>query len=207
MLFFSLLCPQGVNSTNFAGSGNPRSIISLGSREFHIWQRAPCTLVNLVHSVIDFFVLHRRHYLVPRLWKGAAFLCLGSAWGIRDMKKVKVEPAMCTLRWLCRNDVRPTKLHKWHRDIRVFGELAHFQSFTRKLFRNCEWFSNFSILCECCWWKLSVRCKTLIYCRQLCNNAFNYPSTPLRTDIYLQAEIFGVNMSLTEHHLLMLQCL
>jgi hypothetical protein len=24
------------------------------------------TLVNLVHSVIDLFVLHRRHYLAPR---------------------------------------------------------------------------------------------------------------------------------------------
>jgi hypothetical protein len=38
--FLSLLCPQGVNSTNFAGSGNPRSIISIGGREFHISQRA-----------------------------------------------------------------------------------------------------------------------------------------------------------------------
>jgi hypothetical protein len=32
---------------------------------------------------------------------------------------------------------------------------------------------------ECCWWKLLVRCKTLIYCGQLCNNAVNYPNTPL----------------------------
>jgi hypothetical protein len=37
------------------------------------------------------------------------------------LKKVKVEPALRTLRWLSHNDVRPTKSHKWHR---VFGELG-----------------------------------------------------------------------------------
>jgi hypothetical protein len=47
--------------------------------------------------------------------------CLGSVWGVRAMKKVKVELALCTLRWLCHNDVRPTKLPKWHR---VVGELG-----------------------------------------------------------------------------------
>jgi hypothetical protein len=50
------------------------------------------------------------------------------------------------------------------------------------MFLNCKWFSNFSVLCEFCCWKLLVRCKTLIYCGQLCNNAVNYPSTPLSGD-------------------------
>jgi hypothetical protein len=35
--------------------------------------------------------------------------------------KVKVEPALCTLRRLCHNDVRPTKLHKLQG---VFGKLG-----------------------------------------------------------------------------------
>jgi hypothetical protein len=51
---------------------------------------------------------------------------------------------------------------------------ARFRRFARKMR-----FSNFSVLCGCCWWKLLVRCKTLIYCGQLCNNAVNYPSNPL----------------------------
>jgi hypothetical protein len=48
------------------------------------------------------------------------------------------------------------------------------------LIREGWWFSNFSILCGHCWWKLLV-CffKTFIYCKQLCNYAVNYPSTPL----------------------------
>jgi hypothetical protein len=39
------------------------------------------------------------------------------------LKKVKVEPTICTLRWLCHMDVRPTKLHKWHRVFRELGAL------------------------------------------------------------------------------------
>jgi hypothetical protein len=54
---------------------------------------------------------------------------------------------------------KATKLHKWHR---VFGEWARFRRFARNLFQNCKCFSNFSVLYECCWWKLLVRCKTLI---------------------------------------------
>jgi hypothetical protein len=42
-----------------------------------------------------------------------------------------------------------------------------------------QWFSNLSISCGCCWWKLLVCVSTLIYCGQLCHNAVNYPSTPL----------------------------
>jgi hypothetical protein len=38
-----------------------------------------------------------------------------------SLKKVKVELALCILRWLCHNDVRPTQLNKWYR---VFGELG-----------------------------------------------------------------------------------
>jgi hypothetical protein len=101
-----------------------------------------------------------------RDWEGRCIaLPIGSAWGIRDMqftglKKVKVEPALCTLRWLCHNDVRPTILHKWHR---VFGELGALPKIREEIVSDCKWFSNFSVLCECCWWKLLiVRCKTLI---------------------------------------------
>jgi polyferredoxin len=36
MVFFSLLCPQGVNSTNFARVQEIPDQISLGSRDFHI---------------------------------------------------------------------------------------------------------------------------------------------------------------------------
>jgi hypothetical protein len=32
---------------------------------------------------------------------------------------------------------------------------------------------------SCCMWVLLVCFKTLIHCGQLCNNAVNYPSTPL----------------------------
>jgi hypothetical protein len=57
------------------------------------------SLVNLVHSIIDLFVLHRRHYPAPRLRRAIPRCCLGSARGVRDMKfacfkKVKVEPAL-----------------------------------------------------------------------------------------------------------------
>jgi hypothetical protein len=50
----------------------------------------------------------------------------------------------------------------------------------KKLFREWWRFSNFSILCGHCWCKLLVCFKTFIYCEQLCNNAVNYPSTPLK---------------------------
>jgi hypothetical protein len=94
------------------------------------------------------------------------------------LKKVKVELTLWTLRWLCHNDVRPTQSNKWHRVFGEFGALPKIRKENVKmLIRNCKWFSNFSVLCECCWWKLLVRCKTLIYCGQLCNNAVNYPST------------------------------
>jgi hypothetical protein len=75
---------------------------------------------------------------------------------------------------------RPTQSNKWHR---VFGELGALPKIREEnvselqmVFEFFRWFSNFSVLCECCWWKLLVRCKTLIYCGQLCNNAVNYPS-------------------------------
>jgi hypothetical protein len=40
-------------------------------------------------------------------------------------------------------------------------------------------FGELGALPKICEEKLLVRCKTLIYCGQLCNNAVNYPSTPL----------------------------
>jgi hypothetical protein len=93
------------------------------------------------------------------------------------LKEVKVESAICTLRWLCHNDVLgPLNCIN---DTECLENWARFRRFAMKLFRNCKWISNFSVLCECYWWKLLVRCKTLIYGGQLCNNAVNYPSTPL----------------------------
>jgi hypothetical protein len=68
-------------------------------------------------------VQHRRHYLAPRLRRGAAMRCLGSAWGIRDMqlaglKKVKVETALCTL---CEVAV----LSKgWIAEMQLFGNIS-----------------------------------------------------------------------------------
>jgi hypothetical protein len=59
---------------------------------------------------------------VPRLLRsGAALRCQGSAWRytrhaceqFASLKKVKVELALCTLRWLCHDDVRPTQSNKW----------------------------------------------------------------------------------------------
>jgi hypothetical protein len=171
-------------------------MISLGGKEFHSWQRAPSwlapteladwedvlfwklssylfsyySLVNLVHSVIDFFLLHRMHYIAPRLRRGAPLRCLGSAWGVRAMKcagfkKVKVKPAMCTLDDCVTMTQGPLNCIN---DTECLENLARFRRFATKLFRNRKWFSNFSVLCECCWWKLLVRCKTLIYCGQLC---------------------------------------
>jgi hypothetical protein len=82
------------------------------------------------------------------------------------------------LRWLVRNDVCSTGVHIWRR---VFGEWPRCRRLSKKFFREweCWWFSNFSILCGHCWWKLLVCFKTFIYCEQLCNNAVTYPSTPL----------------------------
>jgi hypothetical protein len=115
MLFFSLLCPQGVNSTNFARNQSRRQGVSYLTM-----------LVNLVHSasVIDLFVLHRRRLTLPSAVIEKRH-CLCSAWYVKctwhatcvqlaSLKKVKVEPALCTLQWLCHNNVRPTKSHKWH---------------------------------------------------------------------------------------------
>jgi hypothetical protein len=182
MLFFSLLCLQGVNSTNFAGWGNPRSIISLGGREFHL---TTCTtLVNLVHSVCYRFFC-ATSYLAPRLRRGDALRLVACEayvpWNLPAWKRWR-SSRHCALsndcvtltqgRLNCINDTKC--LENW----------ARFRRFARKLFRNCKWFSNFSVLCECCWWKFLVRCKTLIYCGKLCNNAVNYPSTPL-TDLFL----------------------
>jgi hypothetical protein len=58
---------------------------------------------------------------------------------------------------------------------------------SKKLFRECCWFSNFSILCGHCWWKLLVCFKTFIYCEQHCNNAVNYPSTRILREAALWA--------------------
>jgi hypothetical protein len=75
MLFFSLLCPQGVNSTNFG-----KSPINNQSRRQGVSYLTP--LVNLVYS--------ERHidYLAPRLRSGATLRCQGSTWCIRDMQHV-----------------------------------------------------------------------------------------------------------------------
>jgi hypothetical protein len=81
-----------------------------------------------------------------------------------------------TLRWLGRNDVWSTGVHIWRR---VVGEWPRSRRLSKKLFRECCWFSNFSIFCGHCWWKLLVCSKTFINCEQLCNNAVNYPSIPL----------------------------
>jgi hypothetical protein len=91
--------------------------------------------------------------------------------------KVKVEWALCTLRWLCHNDVRPTKLHKWHR---VFGELGALPKIREEYLGTANGFRIFPFYVSVVDGSCLVRCKTLIYCRQLCNNAVNYPSTPLR---------------------------
>jgi hypothetical protein len=57
MLFFSLLCPQGANSTNFG-----KSPINNQSRRQGVSYLTP--LVNLVHSK------RSRRYLAPRLRSG-----------------------------------------------------------------------------------------------------------------------------------------
>jgi hypothetical protein len=65
MLFFSLLTFRGIR----------KSPIKNQSRRQGVSYLTACTmLVNLVHSAIDLFVLHRRHYLAPRLRRGAAFI-------------------------------------------------------------------------------------------------------------------------------------
>jgi hypothetical protein len=58
-------------------------------------------------------------------------------------------------------------------------------------FLECWWFSNFSILCGQCWWKLLVCFKTFINCEQLCNNAVNYPSTALRSLYIIQLSVIS----------------
>jgi hypothetical protein len=138
MLFFSLLCPQGVNSTNFG-----KSPINNQPRRQGVSYLTP--LVNLVHSERQ-----RRHDLAPRLRSGAALRCQGSAWCIRDMQHT------CNLhawkRWRS----------SWHyalnriNDTECLVNWARFRRFARKMFRNSKWFSNFSVLCECSWWKLLV---------------------------------------------------
>jgi hypothetical protein len=75
-----------------------------------------------------------------------------------------------TLRWLGLNDVRSTGVHIW---CRVFGEWPRYRRLSKKLF------GVGGFRCGHCWWKLLVCFKTFIYCEQLCNNAVNYPSTPL----------------------------
>jgi hypothetical protein len=67
---------------------------------------------------------------------------------------------------------------------RVFEEWLRYRRLSKKLFRECWWFSNFSILCRRCSWKLLVCHKTLIYCGELCDNAVNYPSTPLNIMVW-----------------------
>jgi hypothetical protein len=144
-------------------------MISHGGREFHIWHR---WYIWFIASVI-------RHYLAPRLRSGAALRCQCSAWGICDMQHV------CNLqawkRWrssrhyaLSDDWVTMTKgpLNPIN-DTECLENWARFRRFARKMFRNCKWLSNFSVLCECCWWKLLVRCKTLIYCGQLCNSSWD----------------------------------
>jgi hypothetical protein len=93
----------------------------------------------------------------------------------RRFLSTKNLPAICTLRWLCHKDVRATELQKWHR---VFGELGARPKIRKEIVSELQMVFEFFSLCECCWWKLLVGCKTLIYCGQLCNNAVNYPSTP-----------------------------
>jgi hypothetical protein len=160
MLFFSLLCPQEVNSTNFG-----KSPINNQSRR----QGASylTTLVNLVHSE------RYRHYLAPRLRSGAALHCQGSAWGIRDMQHVCNLPAW--KRWRS----------SWHYALSddcvtmTYGPKNRINDTeclegSEDSFQNCKWFSNFSVLCEC-WWKLLVHCKTLIYFGQLCGQLPKFP--------------------------------
>jgi hypothetical protein len=62
-------------------------------------------------------------------------------------------------------------------------------------------FSNFSILCGHCWCKLLVCFKTLIYCGQLCNNALNYPNTPLSEKKTISWRNFSELLSLCVFHL------
>jgi hypothetical protein len=80
MLFFSLLCPQGANSTDFGKS--PINNQSRRQGDSYL-----TTLINLVHSE------RYRHYLAPRLRRGAALRCQGSAWCIRYMQHVCNLPA------------------------------------------------------------------------------------------------------------------
>jgi hypothetical protein len=71
MLFFSLLCPEGINSTNFG-----KSTINNQSRRQGVSYLTP--LVNLVHSE------RYRHYLAPRLRSGTAICTLEKGEGRAD---------------------------------------------------------------------------------------------------------------------------
>jgi hypothetical protein len=42
--------------------------------------------------------------------------------------------------------------------------------------------------------KLLVCCKTLIYCGQLCNNAVNYPSTPLTANLMVTTKGSSIDL-------------
>jgi hypothetical protein len=95
-----------------------------------------------------------------------------------------------TLRWLGRNDVG-----HWRSYLTpsVWRMTSLPRRLTKKLFREFLWFSNFSIICGHCWWKLLVYFKTFIYCEQLCNNAVNYPSTPSKClDFFPTKRLFVV---------------
>jgi hypothetical protein len=81
MLFFSLICPQGVNSTNFGNCP-----VNNQSRREGVSYLAP--LVSLVHSE------RYRHYLAPRLRSGAALRCQGST---REVYAICNMCVICTL--------------------------------------------------------------------------------------------------------------
>jgi hypothetical protein len=71
-----------------------------------------------------------------------------------------------------------TEFHKWRPTVWRMGALPKMDeeivSGSVRSFRICPF------LCGCLWWKLLiVYFKILIYCGQLCNNAVDYPRTPL----------------------------
>jgi hypothetical protein len=134
------------------------------------------SLVSLVHSVID-FLCYIADTTSRRDWQGALHCVAlvareayvpGVPWNLPAWKRRR-----SSLRWLCHNDVTPTKLHKWHR---VFGELGALPKIREEIVSELQLVFEFFRFMGL--WALLVRCKTLIYCGQLCNNAVNYPSTP-----------------------------
>jgi hypothetical protein len=72
----------------------------------------------------------------------------------------------------------------------VFGKWPRCRRLSKTFFRECWWFSNFSILCRRYWWKLLVCLKTSIYCGQRCSNAVSYSNVPLLMHIWTHKCMF-----------------